>query len=206
MDYKKIFVVAILMIGFGQVQAQFPLPSFDVSLKAGYMELYDNLNIDGYNYSHVYQSGAWQGEVNLQLGQRVAFGWFYSRPLVSSYHEAKGSNAEMVNLKGDHLMYGANIRLSGGRASKLRPYVQMKYFWLEVAIEQSGYRTAVDLKGIAGGIGLMLRVNHKMYINLIEGEIGSPFKHDGIMFNGAQWDRAFPQLRTGLTYNFSKRK
>lgn len=205
MDYKKIFVVAILMIGFEQVQAQFRLPSFDTSLKVGYLALWDQLELDGRTYDYILNSGGWQGEVNFQLGQRVAVGWFYGRALVSSYHETKGSNAGIVNLKGDHLIYGANVRLSGGRSSRFRPYVQMKYFWLEVAVEQSGFRTAADMEGIAAGIGLMLRVNHKLYINLIEAEISSPFKHDGVIFK-IEDNRVFPQLRAGLTYNFSKRK
>lgn len=202
MDYKKIFVVAILMIGFGQVQAQFRLPSFDASLKVSYLTLWDQQELDGRTYDYTLESLGWHGEVNLQFGQRVAVGWFYGHSLVSNYHN---KDAGSIDLKGEHLTYGANVRLSGGRSSRFRPYVQMKYFWLEAVIEQSGYRTAADMKGITGGIGLMLRVNHKLYVNLIDAEISSPFKHDGLIFK-IEDNRVFPQLRAGLTYNFSKRK
>jgi hypothetical protein len=100
-------------------------------------------------------------------------------------------------------MYGANLRVSAGRAPKLRPYLQLKYFWLETVVQYPGYRIATDRKGYGGGVGLMLRVSNKLYINLIEAEVNMVTDAGSLLFSGGE---VFPQFRAGLTYNFSKRK
>lgn len=200
----KIFLIA-WMCGMNMTGAycQLRLPAFDVSLKGNYLSLNDEYQYATGSRGFMYESLGLQGEIHLQLSQRLAVGWVYGKSMfISNYHDTWGSNGD-YDRSAEHLFYGANLRLSGGRSSKLRPYVQAKYFWLEVTVTHPDYRAAADMKGFAGGVGLMLRLNNKLYINLIEGEACVLKPHGSRMFRA---NDIFPQFRTGLTYNFSKRK
>jgi hypothetical protein len=200
MVYRKCVLAVSLSLLASAAAAQFRLPSFDIAIKGGFMMIADDKDIDGNHYSFQYEAIGVQGEINVHIGQRLSVGWFYNRKVLANYH---GDNGPSGDRNGQHLMYGPNLRLSGGRAARLRPYLQVKYFWLETVVEYPGYRVAADLKGCGGGVGLMLRASNKLYINLIEGEINMFLNNDKFLF---QRTDLFPTIRAGLTYNISKRK
>ncbi len=198
----RIFLIIALFASV-HANAQFRLPSFDISVKGGYINLTDDYSVNNQSEHFVYESIGIQGEIHAQFGQHLALGWFYGKSGYANYHEQNSNSTEAVDKVAEHLQYGLNARLSAGRSSRLRPYVQAKYFWLQVAVQQSGYRAGNEFTGFAGGAGLMLRASHRLYINLIEAEINMLTKQKGIMFNSTD---KVPQVRAGLTYNFSKRK
>jgi hypothetical protein len=200
---KKLLVIFALLVTTPAI-SQFRLPSFEIAIKPGYMMIHEDKNVDGHSYNHIYENLSIQGEVSLHIGQRLAVGWFYNRNFFSNYRtETYDGGPIAADREGKHLMYGANVRLSGGRSARLRPYLQLKYFWLETVITYPGYRVASDLNGCTAGVGLMLRASNKLYINLIEAELNMFLNNNQMLFK--QTD-VFPVLRAGLTYNFSKRK
>jgi hypothetical protein len=204
MDYKKSVITIGLSLCLTVATAQFRLPSFDIAVKAGYLTIGDDRQtIDGNHYSFSYESITWQAEANLHLGQRLAIGWFYGKKLYANYHGDSEGGSAGTDKEAEHLIYGVNLRLSGGRAAKFRPYMQLKYYWLETVVQYPGYRVAADMNGVSAGVGVMLRVSNKLYINLLEGEVVMITKNESALFVD---NDLFPQLRAGLTYNFSKRK
>jgi hypothetical protein len=205
MDYKKTAITIGLLLCFISATAQFRLPSFDIAVKAGFLSMSDDRHTsNGNHYNFTYESITWQAEANLHLGQRLAIGWFYNKKLYGNYHgDSDNDGTAASDRDASHLMYGINLRLSGGRAPKFRPYVQVKYYWLETVVQYPGYRVAADMNGVAAGVGVMLRVSNKLYINLIEGELSMITKNEKVLFADSN---LFAQLRAGLTYNFSKRK
>ncbi len=200
---KRYALTGIFMLCTALTFGQFRLPSFDISIKPVYLGVTDAYRTNGRDQNFMYESMGLQGEIHLQISQQLAIGWVYNRSAYANYHEKDSGGGSVVDKDGQHLYYGLDLRLSGGRASKYRPYIQGKYYWMEIVVNQTGYRTAAAWNGVAGGLGLMRRVNNKLYINLIEVEVNMIMPSDAVMF---QRDDVFPQFRAGLTYNFSKRK
>lgn len=189
-------ICTLLMIT--RTEAQFRLPSFDVSLKGGDLLIrVDAENPNGTDYA--YEGFFTQAEINVHLGQRIAIGYFYNRNILTARYEGA---AQQVN--GKHLMHGANVRISGGKGAKFRPYLNVKLFRLEAVVEYNGYNLAAQIPGAAAGAGLMIKLNRKIYLNLPEVEIGSVFNgNDEVIFNG---NTTILKISAGLTYNFSKRR
>lgn len=201
MNARQILVAFSLTLFAPVVQAQFQLPSFEIGLKGGYTAMFDNLNL---NNDGVYESLLAQGELNIHLGQRVAVGYFYQgNVILSNYHEQDNGGGQSFDQDGKHLLNGLTLRISTGRSTKFRPYIQGKYFWYEVVVDYGGFRVAGKGNGVSIGAGVMLRLGHKVYINLIEADFCNILSATEVMFDK---NNIFPQVRTGLTYNFSKRK
>lgn len=180
-------------------RAQLRVPPFDVALKAGYTFIEDNPP-GGYVYK--YETLFFQGELNIHVNQNIAIGYFYQRNgIVSNYH---GDNDSHADRPADHLMHGVNLRLSTGRSSRWRPYINLKYILLETVVHFNGFDIAYEGSTFTGGIGVMVRLSHNLYFNVIEGEIGKLITPGEVLFKDNKI--LFPQLRTGITYNFSKRK
>jgi hypothetical protein len=184
-----ILLLASLSLG---VNAQLRVPSFDVALKTGYYMIND-----GNDNSYKYESIPLHAEVNGHVNQHIAIGYFYQRSVYANYH---GSG---VDISGDHLMHGVNIRLSSGRAPKFRPYLNVKYFSYQTVVNFKNYNVASKGNGASAGFGLMVRLSHRLYLNVAEAEIGGLLTTSEVLFNEK---KAFLQARTGVTYNFSRRK
>ena len=204
MDCKKWLITTVmLMIGFVSA-AQLRLPAFDISLKTGYMFMPDDYYVeqaDGNRFvSYQYESIWAQGEVNVHIGQRIAVGFFYNKSLLGGYVNHDGDQPAQ---EAEHLLYGVLLRLSSGRAVKVRPYLQVKYFKNEVVVHQLGYDVANQCTGAAAGLGLMIRLSNKLYLNIPDVELGSLFNSGDILFRDKSM---ILKAGLGLTYNFSRRK
>jgi hypothetical protein len=179
--------------------AQFPIPTFDVAVKPGYFFIDGNTSSSDQNMK--YESLLGQAELNIHVNHHIALGYFYQRnAFISNYH---GKNNGTADQPGSHLMHGFNLRLSAGRSVRWRPYINIKYFALQTVIHYPGFNLAYDGTGIGGGAGLMLRLSHRLYFNVIEAEIYQLQKPGEVIFVA---NKLFPQVKTGVTYNFLKRK
>jgi hypothetical protein len=185
--------------------AQFRLPSFDIGVRGGYLHLNDNFEeSDGQNRNAVFESLLGHGEANIHFGQHLALGYFYQRSIIiSNYHEEGGGGGSRFDQDAEHLMHGLNFRISAGRAPKLRPYGQLKYAKYEVVVDYGGFRLASKGNALGFGGGVMLRLGHNFYFNLIEAELYKLLSVSEVMLNNKDM---FFELKTGITYNFSKRK
>jgi hypothetical protein len=180
--------------------AQLRIPTFDVSVKTGYTFIDDHRsNNDG---DVMYESLLLQGELNVHVNQFLALGYYYQRSAgISNYHSKNNSSTDE---QARHLLHGFNARLSTGRSGKWRPYVNLKYFTLQNVINYSTFNIAYQSKGMAVGFGLMLRLSHRLYLNVIEADINKLKTPGEIVFT--ERNKLFPQFKAGVTYNFLKRK
>lgn len=196
-----IFSVLVL-----SASAQLRVPSFEVAVKAGYVNIGDDRNdpSGGNSIFRTYESIYAQGELSVHIGQHIAIGYFHQRSILGDYHDSGGNSGQDVNLEGEHLIHGLNLRLSTGRTSKFRAYVQFKYFESQFLIDYGDFRVAREGPGAGAGVGLMLRLGHKLYLNLIEAEATTLLSESDVLFSDDKI--LFPTVRTGITYNFSKRK
>ena len=141
-----------------------------------------------------------QGELNVQLGQRVALGVFYNKSFFGSYVSHDGNQDGQ---DAEHLMYGVLLRLSSGRSVRVRPYLQLKYFKYQMVVHNLGYDVATSASGATTGIGLMIRLSNKLYLNIPDLEFGSLFNTGDVLFR----ENTFMlKAGAGITYNFSRRK
>jgi hypothetical protein len=201
------FCLLIVLVSLASsVFAQLRVPSFEVALKGGYVNISDDSNdpVSGSNEHKTYESVYIQGEINFHIGQHIALGYFHQRSVFGDYHYTSGGSSGIpLEFTGKHLIHGLNLRLSTGRTSKLRPYIQFKYFLDQFVIDYEGFNVARDGSGAAAGLGLMMRIGHKIYINLVEVEACTFLNDSDVLFVDGN---VFPTARTGITYNFSKRK
>lgn len=204
MDCK--FLTLLFSVLALSASAQLRIPSFEVAVKAGYVNMGDDRNDRGGGNSifSTYESIFAQGELSVHIGQHIAVGYFHQRSIFGSYHESGGNSQQQFNLEGEHLMHGLNLRLSTGRTSKFRAYIQFKYFEGQFRIDYGDFRVAREGPGAGAGFGLMLRLGHKLYLNLIEAEAALLLSKSDVLFSDDKL--LFPTARTGITYNFSKRK
>lgn len=182
---------------------QLRLPAFEVALKGGYMFIDDMAAERIVKRDALYETLTGQGEISLLFGQHIALGYYYQRGIiVSDYHGSDGSSGSL-DQDASHLLKGINLRFSTGRSGKFRPYIQAKYSWYEVVVHYDGFNIAGSGNTIAMGAGVMLRVGHKFYLNLLEADIHKITSVSELMFNK---NDMFPQVKTGVTYAFSRRK
>lgn len=201
MTIKNTILALSLVISSG-AQAQFKLPSFDIGLKAGYLFIEDYRGQNNGQSEPRYESLSLQGELNVHLSQHIAVGYFYQRnALFSNYWDKEGSSE--TDLEARHLITGLSLRVSTGRAPKFRPYMTLKYFKLQGVVDHSTFKLATNATGASAGIGLMLRLGHNLYVTVIEGQMCNIMKSGEVLFKE---NTLFPQIHTGINYNFSKRK
>jgi hypothetical protein len=205
MNFKSYLLLLFVLTAF-DLSAQLRAPSFEVAVKGGYVNIGDDFDDpnSGNHHQRTYEAIFVQGEVNVHIGQHIAVGYFHQRSVFGTYHEESGGDGgETLNKDGQHLMHGLNLRLSTGRTSKFRPYIQFKYVAHQIVIDYEGFTIAREGTGAAAGVGLMLRLGHKLYINLFEVEANTFLSDSEVLMDDAN---VFPTVKTGVTYNFSKRK
>jgi hypothetical protein len=205
MNFKPALLLLVVLISLN-VSAQLKMPSFEVALKGGYINIGDDYNDpnSGNHISRTYEGIFVNGEINVHIGQHIAVGYFHQRSVFGNYHEDSGGNGgKRLDKDGQHLMHGLNLRFSTGRTSKFRPYIQFKYVAHQIAIDYEGFTIAREGTGAAAGVGLMLRLGHKLYINLFEVEANTFLSDSDVLLIDTN---VFPTVKTGITYNFSKRK
>jgi hypothetical protein len=192
----------ILVMMVSEVNAQLRIPSFEVALKGGYLRIDDDRQNQSQQDEYVYEGAFVQGELMVHIGQHLAVGYFYQRSIFANYHSRENLS---VNLDQDaeHLIHGINLRLSTGRAAKFRPYLSAKYFQNQFVVNFESYNIATEGTGASAGFGLMMRMGHNLYINILEVEASTILQDNEVIF---VQNNVFPVVRTGVTYNFSKRK
>jgi hypothetical protein len=202
---SKYFITSMLIMTLASgANAQFRLPSFEIAAKGGYLYASDNIeNSDGNSLQNDYESVYAQGEISVHFGQHIALGYYYQKSVFGNYHGSNGSGSSNIDQDGEHLIHGLNLRFSTGRAAKFRPYIQAKYFSHQFVVHYNGFNLATEGSGAAAGVGLMLRFGHNLYLNIVEAEVNMFIGTNEVLF--AKQD-LFPIVRTGLTYNFSKKK
>jgi len=191
-----IFFLSLMLNSYAQLR----IPTFDVSLKTGYTFIDDHRNNNDGDI--MYESLLVQGELNVHVNQYVALGYYYQRSAgISNYHSKNNSSTDR---SASHLLHGFNVRLSTGRSGKWRPYINLKYFTLQDVVNYPGFNLAYQSKGVAAGFGLMIRLNHRLYLNVIEADVNKLKTPGEILF--VEQNKLFPQFKAGVTYNFLKRK
>jgi hypothetical protein len=201
----SIGVFFVLMLGSAELAGQFKMPSFEVALKGGYVNIGDDTEnlIEGYTMYNNYEAAYVQGEINFHVGQHIAAGYFHQRSVKGWYGNSHDSGGDPFEFDAAHLLHGINVRFSTGRSAKFRGYIQVKYFASEFIVDHVDYEVARKGSGVGGGLGVMMRVGHNLYINLLEVEAATLLSDSDVLF--AKSD-VFPTARIGVTYNFSKRK
>ena len=185
--------------------AQFHLPPFDVELKVqeALLPSEDNgqsalIKIGYLETTNIY------GAAHLQFGQHLAIGWLYAQSFrgVVNYSSSDGSQSPPANEKASMLMFGPDLRYTTSRAKKTRFSMSLNYTQVEFTDDKGSYRLAHKTNAIGISFGLIKRLSNTIDFNIIE--LGSK----GFLGEKAFWMEAGMMLeaKTGLTFNFSKRK
>jgi len=184
---KAIFIILFLLLAIPSV-AQLKIPTGDIGLKTGFTtdSNYDLLMVDI------------RGEANVHIIQYVSIGFFYSRSVFGEYINQSAD----LDLATDQLVYGGKLQASLGRIPKFRPYVFLSYSKLEMVQELEASRLAFETSGISFGAGLMLKLNDRLYMNLIEFEF-RPI-NDEIFFYNDPIEVDQLAIRFGANYTIGK--
>lgn len=186
------------------VQAQFRLPPFDVELKVSETVIPSNnnyqtavVNTDLLETTNIY------GAAHLQFGQHLAVGWLYAKSFrgqvkYSSNGFQTAPNSEMASL----LMFGPDLRYTTGRAKKTRLSVSVNYTQVEFVDDKGGYRLAHKANAIGASFGLIKRLSNTIDFNIIELGVKAILGEKTFWLN----TDIMLEAKTGLTFNFSKRK
>jgi hypothetical protein len=184
-----ILVAALTM----QANAQFRLPPFEINVKGGFTSL---LSKD-YNTQMINV----QGGVQVPINQFISVGWIYAR---TAYGNTRNNSSETSNkdYNTQELITGPEVRISTGRSRKLRPYLSLSYTKFQIVTDYEGYRNASKTNAMGIHAGLMLKLGGRMYLNLIEGGARKLADEPFWLTKG----NIQIEIKTGLTYNFGKKK
>lgn len=208
---NKNILILLLFLSVGHINfAQIGIPPLDFQLKSGaaFLPGGKDSNENFYNY----KAPLLYAEINWNIGQYLAVGGFVSSGIYSkSNYEISFNypNSVPVSYGGSHLEYGAKIRFSTGRAPRFRPFTEFSYGKLEMYMEKNIYRIATSTNFIGFTLGLMIRLNSKLYIVLPQANIR--FRSNGFFFEapgdflGGSYS-PFVEVCTGLSYNIGKKK
>jgi len=141
-------------------EAQFRLPQLDVEAKGVFSILPDNS--DNSTIKNVTVS-SWQGGAHVQLNQYIALGGFYTRSFSGNvkYQNDEPGSAQM-------LIKGLDLRFSGGRSARWRPYISFNYSQVEFTQNFGGINLANKANAIGAGMGLMRKLSNNLYWSIIE--------------------------------------
>ena len=168
--------------------AQFSIPSMDVKLYGG-ASLVQMPNVD-------FEGIIMGGEINVHINENIAVGGFYSRDFEMSFL------GEFSEYDGDQLMYGVQVRLSTDRSHKIRPYLNLNYYKSEFVIDYIDFRTAGETTGYGAGLGILVRLTNKLYLNAIDLSIKKPSK-DLFLLPDATY---IIQAHAGVSYNLGRKR
>lgn len=163
MDSKKFSLSVLLITTAFYTQAQFRLPQFDVEAKGAFSVWKLNGDNKQHNSIDIIQFISWQGGAHIQLNQRIAIGGFYSRSFSGkvAYKSGEKSDAQV-------LITGIDLRLSGGRSARVRPYLSVNYSKVEFLQSLSGINLANRTNAVGATLGLMRKLGNNLYWNIVE--------------------------------------
>ena len=201
MGYKKALISLSLLLP-ALAQAQFRLPQMDVEVKFGQsiIPASGSSTIDNTQTTNV------GGALNFHISQHVGVGWYYQRSLSgSTKYQNNDGQSNTPSKEAQMLLTGPVLRISTGRGSKWRPYIALSYSKMEIVQSNGGYNVSSKTNALGVNIGVMRRLGNRLYLNLIEvgGRLMNelPFWYESTGSNGGMIE-----AKTGLTYNFGKRK
>jgi hypothetical protein len=209
MSNKKIFILSVLLLTLPGVSllAQFRLPAMDVQVKSGvaYLdEIRDSKNLYSYSAPVIH------GEINFNITQYFAAGAFISKGLTGKTElVSENNNTSTLFYNSSHQTYGVKLRISTGRQPRFRPFAELEYGKFEMYMEKDFYRISTSSTFFGGSIGLMIRLNNKLY--LVLPQISVRPRSDPFFFEvtGDFLLSDYPSLfeiTGGLSYNFGKKK
>ena len=194
-----------LLLCVGVCQAQFRLPPFNVELKVteSLIPNNDNNQSGAYNLDLLEATSVY-GAAHLQFGQHIEVGWLYSQSFrgMVKYSNNGGSQSPPASEKASLLMYGPEARYSTGRGKKTRFSLGINYTQVEFTDDKGGYRLAHKTNAIGASFGIIRRLSNTIDFNIIE--LGAK----AMLGEKAFWIKSdlMLEVKTGLIFNFSKRK
>ena len=185
---KKLLIILCYSLVSTISNAQFSVPSMDVKLTGGYslVQMPDN-DLEGI---------AFVGELNVHINENIAVGPFISKDLDMHFFS---EDQEWV---ADQWIYGIQVRLSTDRSHKIRPYLNFNYYKSEFVVDYEQFRTAGETSGYGAGIGLLIRLTNRIYLNAIDLNIKKP-SEDLFLLPGADF---IIQANAGVSYNFGRKR
>jgi hypothetical protein len=207
MSNKNIILsVFLLSLSYFPLLAQFRLPAMDVQIKSG-VAILDDMRDRNYNL-YSYTGPVIHGEINFNISQYFAAGAFISKGL-SGQTEFISDNSVNNSFNSSHQSYGVKLRISTGRQPRFRPFAELSYGKFEMYMEKDFYRIASSSSFLGGSLGLMIRLNSKLYIVLPQ--LSFRPRSDPFYFEipGDFLLSDYPSLfeiTGGLSYNFGKKK
>jgi len=208
MSYKKNSILLILLIGLSSItlMAQFRLPNMDVQVKSG-VAIIDEMR-DKQSNRYTYAAPVIHGEINFTISQHFAAGAFFSKGL-SGQTEFVADNSGTKSFNSSHQSYGVKLRISTGRQPRFRPFAELSYGKFEMYMEKDFYRISTSSTFFGGSIGLMIRLNNKLYLVLPQLSVrtrSDPFYWEAPNDFVLSSYPSIIELTGGLSYNMGKKK
>lgn len=170
---KKTLFLMILLATATTAFAQLPVPSVEVQVKGGY-SFYEGRQIvpgiyDGVGEADMnvlYSAPAVGIEALASIIPYVSVGIFYNRSVTGnySYKDYDDFGGGGADRSAQHLMYGAKLRASLGRQIRFRPFVHAVYYKKEMVADFDTFSISHKNSGIGAGLGLMVKLNDRLYI------------------------------------------
>lgn len=191
---KKVSTIFLLLVAVAvDLRAQLRVPPFELNVKGTFNALISDNN-------ETLMIGA-QGGIDVPINQYIAVGWMYARTFYGSTHNGD-KDANNTNYDTQELITGPEIRISTGRSRKFRPYGALSYTRFEIVTDYGSYRNANKTTAWSVQAGLMMKLGGKMYWNLVEAAYRT-IADEPFWIPGGNRQLEF---KTGLTYNFGRRK
>jgi hypothetical protein len=208
MSYKRNSILLILLIGLSSItlMAQFRLPDMDVQVKSG-VAIIDEMR-DNQSNRYTYTAPVIHGEINFNISQHFAAGAFISKGF-SGQTEFVADNSGTKSFNSSHQSYGVKLRISTGRQPRFRPFAELSYGKFEMYMEKDFYRISTSSTFFGGSIGLMIRLNNRLYLVLPQLSVrtrSDPFYWEAPNDFVLSSYPAIIELTGGLSYNMGKKK
>lgn len=212
MDYRRLFkLVFVFTIISTPVFSQFHLPPLEIQIKGGitgreieYIRPYTNGGGQTEYVFYEYIAPTVSADINWNITQYFSAGayWVIGIPGNNNYKKTNGFWSTSGNGGASHQEYGIKLRGSMGRASTLRPFVEIAYGKWDMYIEQNGYRMANSTTAFGTTLGLMIKLGSKLY--LVLPQLNVRFRSEPFYFESK--NQPFIEIVGGLSYNLGKRK
>ncbi len=189
MNYlTKSFIILVSILVSSLCHAQFSIPSMDVKL-AGGASLVQMPDFD-------FEGVVLGGELNIHINENIAIGPFFSKGVSMQYL------TDQEEYQSDQWIYGIQVRLSTDRSHKIRPYLNLNYYKSEFVIDYEDFRTAGETTGYGAGLGLLIRLTNRIYLNAIDLSIKKPAKELFLLPDA----NFIIQAHAGVSYNFGRKR
>lgn len=201
MKNKRLILFALFTLVCTHVAGQFHIPAMDVQTKMGVAFISDVK--DKGNNLYTYSAPFVSGEINIAFTQHIAAGIFYSKGF-SSQTKVEADFGGTTSYTSSHQLYGLKVRLSTGRQPKWRPFTELSYGQFEMYMQKNSYRISTSSKTVGFSLGLMVRLNNKMYLVIPQLSLRS--RTDWFFFETSGKAAPLIEVSGGLSYNFGKKK